>query len=76
MAFEYLADYVTFESVEEMDMNVEQHIQEHYYDLTDNERAIVFKLASHALDYPGTLSSSMKQQTYLITIKQWILLQI
>lgn len=53
MAFEYLANYVTFESVDEMDANVEQHIQQNYYDLTENERAVVFKLASHALDYPG-----------------------
>ncbi|MFJ7184166.1 helix-turn-helix domain-containing protein [Lysinibacillus xylanilyticus] len=25
----------------------------HYYNLTESERAIVFKLASHALEHPG-----------------------
>jgi predicted transcriptional regulator len=36
-----------------MDTAVEEHIAAHYYDLTESERAIVFKLASHALEYPG-----------------------
>ena len=50
MAFEYLAQYTTFTSVEEMDQHVEKHIQAHYYDLTKSERAIVFKIASHSVD--------------------------
>ncbi|MGE7998799.1 helix-turn-helix domain-containing protein [Lysinibacillus sp. NPDC093190] len=25
----------------------------HYYDLTESELALVFKLASHSLEYPG-----------------------
>lgn len=53
MAFEYLATYKTFNSVQEMDQHIEQHIQQHYYDLTESERAIVYKLASHALNFPG-----------------------
>lgn len=53
MAFEYLAQYETFNSIEEMDQHVEEHIQQHYYDLTESERAIVYKLASHSLNYPG-----------------------
>ena len=53
MAFEYLAQYTTFESVEDMDQHVEEHIQQHFYDLTESERAIVYKLASHSLNYPG-----------------------
>jgi len=53
MAFEYLATYKTFESVTDMDTAVEDHIAAHYYDLTESEHAIVFKLASHALEYPG-----------------------
>ncbi|WP_342442555.1 helix-turn-helix domain-containing protein [Lysinibacillus sp. FSL K6-0075] len=53
MAFEYLAQYTTFESVADMDTAVEEHIAAHYYDLTPAERAIVFKLASHSLNYPG-----------------------
>ncbi|MED4701592.1 helix-turn-helix domain-containing protein [Lysinibacillus capsici] len=53
MAFEYLATYKTFESVADMDTAVEEHIAAHYYDLTESERAIVFKLASHALEHPG-----------------------
>lgn len=61
MAFEYLAQYTTFTSVEEMDQHVEKHIQEHYYSLTKSERAIVFKLASHALQYPG--ASHLKAET-------------
>lgn len=51
--FEYLAQYETFNSVQEMDKQVEQHIQQHFYELTESERAIVYKLASHALNYPG-----------------------
>lgn len=53
MAFEYLVTYKTFESVADMDTAVEEHIAARYYDLTESERAIVFKLASHSLNYPG-----------------------
>lgn len=53
MAFEYLATFKTFESVADMDTAVEDHIAAHYYDLTESERAIIFKLASHALEHPG-----------------------
>jgi len=53
MAFEYLAKYTTFDSIEEMDQHVEEHIQQYFYELTESERAIVYKLASHSLNYPG-----------------------
>ncbi|MDM5229663.1 helix-turn-helix domain-containing protein [Lysinibacillus pakistanensis] len=53
MAFEYLAQYTTFESIADMDKSVEDHMAAHYYELTESERAIVFKLASHSLEYPG-----------------------
>ncbi|MDD1502116.1 helix-turn-helix domain-containing protein [Lysinibacillus sp. CNPSo 3705] len=53
MAFEYLATYKTFESIADMDTAVENHMAAHYYDLTESERAIVFKLSSHVLEYPG-----------------------
>ncbi|WP_342504183.1 helix-turn-helix domain-containing protein [Lysinibacillus sp. FSL L8-0126] len=53
MAFEYLAQYTTFDSIADMDTAVENHMAVHYYDLTESERAIVFKLASHALEHPG-----------------------
>ncbi|RDV30950.1 helix-turn-helix domain-containing protein [Lysinibacillus capsici] len=36
-----------------MDTAVEEHIAAHYYDLTESERAIVFKLASHSFEHPG-----------------------
>ncbi|MCT6815018.1 MAG: helix-turn-helix domain-containing protein [Lysinibacillus fusiformis] len=53
MAFEYLAQYITFDSVADMDKSVEDHMAVHYYDLTESERAIVFKLASHSLEHTG-----------------------
>lgn len=53
MAFEYLSQYTTFESIADMDTAVENHMAAHYYDLTESERAIVFKLASHSLENPG-----------------------
>lgn len=53
MAFEYLAAYATFKTVAEMDNSVEEHIAAHYFDLTESERAIVFKLASHSLGHTG-----------------------
>lgn len=53
MAFEYLAQYITFDSVSDMDKSVEDHMAAHYYDLTESERTIVFKLASHSLEHPG-----------------------
>ncbi|MET4563365.1 putative transcriptional regulator [Lysinibacillus parviboronicapiens] len=61
MAFEYLAAYKTFESIADMDKSVEDHIAAHYYDLTESERAIVFKLASRSLMYPG--ASHLKAET-------------
>ena len=61
MAFEYLATYATFETVDDMDAAVEQHIQQHYYNLTESERAIVFALASRSLAYPG--ASHLKAET-------------
>ena len=53
MAFEYLAAYTTFESIADMDKSVEDHMAVHYYDLTESERTVVFKLASHSLEHPG-----------------------
>lgn len=61
MVFEYLAQYSTFESVADMDKSVEDHTTAHYYDLTESERAIVFKLASRSLMYPG--ASHLKAET-------------
>lgn len=61
MAFEYLAEYATFFTVEEMDSNVAQHISFHRLDLTASERAIVFALAGRSLMYPGT--SHLKAST-------------
>ena len=60
MAFEYLATYATFKSVADMDKSVEDHIA-HYNELTESERAIVFKLASRSLMYPG--ASRLKAET-------------
>ena len=51
--FDYLATYVTFESVQEMDENVECQIRKHFYNLTESDKAVLYKIASHALDYPG-----------------------
>ncbi|TKI52708.1 helix-turn-helix domain-containing protein [Lysinibacillus varians] len=36
-----------------MDKSVEDHMAVHYYDLTESERAIVYKLASHSLEHTG-----------------------
>ena len=70
MAFEYLAQYITFDSVADMDKSVEDHMAAHYYDLTESERAIVFKLASHSLEYvgachlkPSTIAESLEIST-------------
>ncbi|MCK1987184.1 helix-turn-helix domain-containing protein [Lysinibacillus fusiformis] len=70
MAFEYLAQYITFDSVADMDKSVEDHMAVHYYDLTESERAIVFKLASHSLEHTGvchlkasTIASSLEIST-------------
>ena len=59
--FDYLAPYVTFESVQEMDEQVECHIRKHFYDLTASDQAILYKISSHALDYPG--ACHLKAQT-------------
>lgn len=60
-AFDYLKQYATFDSVEEMDQHVEQHIKAHFYKLTEAERAIVFKLASRSLEHTG--ASHLKAAT-------------
>ncbi|WP_397538981.1 helix-turn-helix domain-containing protein [Rummeliibacillus pycnus] len=51
--FDYLAPHVTFESVQEMDEHVECHIRKHFYNLTESDKVVLYKIASHALDYPG-----------------------
>lgn len=61
MAFEYLVEYATFGSVEDMDANVQQHINKYRLDLTVSERAIVFALAGRSLMYPG--ASHLKADT-------------
>lgn len=61
MAFEYLEQYSTFSSIEEMDQHVKQHISIHRLDLTTSERAIVFALAGRSLMFPGT--SHLKAET-------------
>ncbi|WP_324730286.1 helix-turn-helix domain-containing protein [Lysinibacillus fusiformis] len=53
MAFEYLAQYITFNSVADMDKSVEDHMVVHYYELTESERAIIYKLASYSLEHAG-----------------------
>lgn len=70
MAFEYLAQYKTFDSVTDMDKSVEDHMSVHYFNLTESERAIVFKLASHSLEHTGvchlkasTIASSLEIST-------------
>jgi len=61
MAFEYLAEHKTFQSVEDMDLNVKQHIDKYRLDLTTSERAIVFMIAGRSLMYPG--ASHLKAET-------------
>ena len=70
MVFEYLAQYRTFQSVAEMDEHVEHHIVKHEGNLTEAEQAIIYKIASHALAYPGavhlkaqTIASSLQYST-------------
>ncbi|QJT71658.1 HTH domain-containing protein [Psychrobacillus phage Spoks] len=67
MAFEYLADYATFQSVEDMDSNVKQHIDKYRLDLTTSERAIVFLIAGRSLMYPG--ASHLKAETIATTLE-------
>ncbi len=59
--FDYLASYVTFESVQEMDEQVELHIRKNFYDLTESDKEVLYKIASHSLDYPG--ACHLKAQT-------------
>ncbi|MGE7113672.1 helix-turn-helix domain-containing protein [Lysinibacillus sp. NPDC047702] len=63
MAFEYLAQYTTFESITDMDESVEDHIVAHFYDLTESERAIVRKLARHSVDKRWVGVSHLKAST-------------
>ncbi|MGE7020388.1 helix-turn-helix domain-containing protein [Solibacillus cecembensis] len=61
MAFEYLAEYATFQSVGDMDEAVKQHIDKLRLDLTTSERAIVFALAGRSLLHVG--ASHLKAET-------------
>ncbi|MGX9133238.1 hypothetical protein ACWV26_02510 [Rummeliibacillus sp. JY-2-4R] len=51
--FDYLAPYITFKSVQEMDEQVESHFRKHFYDLTASDQKVLYKISSHALDFPG-----------------------
>lgn len=70
MAFEYLAQYITFNSITEMDRAIDNYMASHYYNLTESERTILFKLASHSLEHTGachlkasTIAESLKIST-------------
>ncbi|MFG3613071.1 helix-turn-helix domain-containing protein [Rummeliibacillus stabekisii] len=53
MAFEYLEQYSLFETVEEMDKAISERIDQDRFELTKSERAIVFAIKAHCLQYPG-----------------------
>lgn len=53
MVFDYLKEYITFRSVEEMDDHIAKHISRYSAALTDSDVAVIRKIASHALTYPG-----------------------
>ena len=61
MVFQYLAQHVTFQSVAEMDEHVERHLHKHDAALTEAERGVLYKIASHALVYPG--AAHLKAET-------------
>lgn len=52
-AFEYLEQYSLFETVEEMDKAISERIDQDRFELTKSERAIVFTIKSHCLQFPG-----------------------
>ena len=53
MAFEYLEQYSLYETVEEMDKAISERIDQDRFELTKSERAIVFAIKAHCLQYPG-----------------------
>lgn len=53
MVFDYLTEFITFSSVAEMDEHVANHLEHYNTVLTENEAAVVQKIAAHALAYPG-----------------------
>lgn len=53
MVFDYLKEFITFASVEEMDQHITRHLLCYREVLTESEAAIIQKIASHALAYPG-----------------------
>lgn len=59
--FSYLSEYKTFESVEEMNEHVIQHIEKQFLNLTKSEIKILLKLSQHSLRYTG--ASHLKADT-------------
>jgi len=57
--FSYLAQYTTFQTVEEMDAHVQKHLVSH--DLTNSEGKVLLIIAQHALAYPG--ATHLKAET-------------
>lgn len=53
MVFDYLKEYITFRSVEEMDEHIVKHLTLYSTALTESDVAVIRKIASHALTYPG-----------------------
>lgn len=51
--FGYLSAYKTFNSVEEMNEQVIQHIEKHFLNLTKSEIKVLLKLSQHSLRYTG-----------------------
>lgn len=51
--FGYLAEYKTFNNVEEMNTHVIQHIESNFLNLTKSEIKILLKLSQHSLRFTG-----------------------
>ena len=49
----YSSDYQTFQSKQQLNEAIDDHLSEHYYDLSETDRAVLNTIACYAVKFAG-----------------------
>ena len=57
---QFLSDYKTFNDTQELNHHVKQHVNEHYYDMNDTEREVLYLISRYAVKHAGVAMLKVK----------------